>query len=759
MSKRVSLYALFAIFSLSYVISPYSKGLFFDRHFIWWALLIFTVTLLWFFISNEIQFNYLFIFIIPLLYAVSLFTAVSVNSTVNELIRWSIYIVSLYIIIDAKRLPYISKILPFVVYITGTWIAIFGILSKWGLVEFQDSFLGSRMTSVIQYPNTFAVIVAAFLLFGIINLLRKDMKFYDLLFYSIPLASFIVAILYSSSRGVFVLFPITWFIGLILVRSLNKKIEYLFISFVTVSCGGLVYLNMLKNGVGEFFGKELLFLLMYSFIVSTFVIIYKKISDKLHINLSKRTQIVTSIGIPISIIVAGILFVLDILNKGLIYSLLPSNLQARLDTIDLEQTSLLARQDFYVTAIQIIKDTPPFGFGADSWNILFTQYQEEPFWATDVHNFYLNQLMNLGWLGGMLFFGVLIYLIVKSAKNIWTNRNNNIVHLKLSSSVAIIMLLLHSAMDFNLSYGTTVFILIGLFGIILEPESNSNKLVIKHNRLIKYALLVPLIIIVTFYTSRIAYANYQFAQINDKETLSEKEEILLKVNSAKPYDPKSYSDLATLYATAYNNSRDEKIKDKIIELITEAAKIEPRNRDISYDLASISEDIGETNLTFLLLEQTIENDPFRGTAYHGRIGMGSELALELSSEGNMDTAKNEASKVIEYYESYMTIRDKFSEKSIPNKRGVNINQESHYFAAQAYIILGQFDKALKALEYVSIDPEKDKEKFLRQQAMTNVALIQANKVKEADEIFNTMHEQYQDFNAYVEGYKKLISTE
>ncbi|WP_138419868.1 O-antigen ligase family protein [Aquibacillus sediminis] len=755
MTKNIVLYILFSLVSLTYIISPYSKGLFFDTHFIWWSLVILVSTLIWVLINQDFQYKYAYIFIFPLLYALSVFTAESPNDTIHEVIRWSTYASMLYLLIDAKRLPFVKTALPYIFYLTGTWIAVFGILSKWGVVEFQDSFLGSRMSSVIQYPNTFAAITAAFLLFGLIQLTKSKLSWYDGIIYAIPLVPLLIGVVFSSSRGVFVIFPIVWFVGLILLSNVRRQLEYMVFTLFLVIGSGIVYINMLQGDLKTFQVSELIYLLVASILLTLMVIGYKHITKNVTPNLSKRVNIAVIMGIPTLMAVIGVALVLDIVNKGFIYGLLPSNLQNRVSTISLSDGSLGARQDMYNTAMQMFKDAPLFGFGGGSWSVLFTQYQEIPFWATDVHNFYINELLNLGWIGGLLFLGVLVGLIVLSVQVAWRERKVNAETLNLAALVSIVMILAHSAMDFNMSYGTTAFVLFWAFAILLPPQETKWIHTLKTKKILKYAVILPLTLVMVFTTSRVALANYEYKQLAKENSLSSQEDRLLSVINYHPYDPDRIIDLAKLYEEAYAQSNNPNMKEEIIDLIHQAEELEPHNGELMYDLAGMAERLGERERAVALLEKSIKNDRFRVSAYHALIGIQSEQSLKQATKNKLDRALDDAAIAVAYYEQYMDISERYSER-FTDKRNININKDAHYFAGQAYIIQGELQKADQALQRGSVSADEDLEQYLRQQAIRYVALKENNQ-DEANKLYAEVSEEYEQFSGYVKGYEQIVN--
>src|SRR5690606_37347501 len=114
--------------------------------------------------------------------------------------------------------------------------------------------------------------------------------------------------------------------------------------------------------------------------------------------------------VPMLVVVIGTFVWIDIQNHGAIYRQLPTSFQERITNINAEASSALARAKMYEDAWKMSKDAPWLGLGGDGWKSLYTSYQSEPYLSNEIHNGYLEVLLNTGWIGFSLFAFVFLFL-------------------------------------------------------------------------------------------------------------------------------------------------------------------------------------------------------------------------------------------------------------------------------------------------------------------------------------------------------------
>ncbi|MGG3640069.1 O-antigen ligase family protein [Bacillus gobiensis] len=144
-------------------------------------------------------------------------------------------------------------------------------------------------------------------------------------------------------------------------------------------------------------------------------------------------------------------------HKGI--RLIPDSLITRISEISLSTQNAVTRFDFYKEALAMSKESPLIGFGGDSWTIYYPKYANRLFGLNQVHNGYLDFLIEIGWIGlavYALFFGLMVFLIFKSGKAL--------KH-RIGVILALTMLFGHGMVDYDFSYGTYWLLIFWLIAV------------------------------------------------------------------------------------------------------------------------------------------------------------------------------------------------------------------------------------------------------------------------------------------------------
>ncbi|WP_181873279.1 O-antigen ligase family protein [Fontibacillus phaseoli] len=112
--------------------------------------------------------------------------------------------------------------------------------------------------------------------------------------------------------------------------------------------------------------------------------------------------------------------------------------------------TLYARGELYADALRLLRESPWFGQGGDVWRTMYRSIQSRPYVGSEVHGGYLDIALDLG-LSGLAV--MLCWLGVAAFALFRHNR-------RLLPAFAV--LLLHSAMDFNMSFGLFWLLIIWL---------------------------------------------------------------------------------------------------------------------------------------------------------------------------------------------------------------------------------------------------------------------------------------------------------
>lgn len=346
---------------------------------------------------------------------------------------------------------------------------------------------GLRLTSIFQYANTYAAFLMAFLFVALFALIRSR-KWYGRLMHGFMLVPFIVSLLLTLSRGGLVLMPVVFIILLLFLKPVQQILW-----IINLAIAGVLSL-LITNPVTRL-GLELNtaftssaalegwgYLLGASFCAAALCWVVQHyfapwLSRKLGSTESRRWS---GVWIPV-VSVAGVLLIAFLFIGTRARNILPENIGTRLENINFKQHSVLERFTFYKDAMKVVKDYPLLGTGGGGWASLYEHYQNNPYLSRQVHNFFLQYLIEVGILGFIVFMGFILFIFCKYVRGYLKrdkdDYNNGFFYLIIALSI-----LVHSLLDFNMSYafmGILVFLALGGMTVVME----SRPLRLKWNKL------------------------------------------------------------------------------------------------------------------------------------------------------------------------------------------------------------------------------------------------------------------------------------
>ena len=129
------------------------------------------------------------------------------------------------------------------------------------------------------------------------------------------------------------------------------------------------------------------------------------------------------------------------------------------------------RWPIFRTSISVIREFFPFGSGPGTYAEAYRAFQpvEQAFFANHAHNDYLELLVEMGSAGGLIIFGFLILYIygwVRLRRYVW----NRMKFLQIASGLAILAILIHSFLDFNLHTPANFVVFAFLSGVFFRKN-------------------------------------------------------------------------------------------------------------------------------------------------------------------------------------------------------------------------------------------------------------------------------------------------
>lgn len=556
--------------------------------------------------------------LLPLTYALSLFGAASHYMAMNMLFTQftyaAIFITSVYLL----RQRQLNNVIQLGILTIAYLIVGFGLLNwlgSWKLAgslvgwfsdtvvngKYTDAVMtdsnGLRLTSIFQYANTYAAFLMAFLFVALFALIRSR-KWYGQMMHGFMLVPFIVSLLLTLSRGGLVLLPVVFIILLLFLKPVQQILW-----IINLAIAGVLSL-LITNPVTRL-GLELNtaftssaafegwgYLLGASFCAAALCWVVQHyfapwLSRKLVSTESRRWS---GVWIPV-VSVAGVLIIAFLLIGTRARNILPENIGTRLENINFKQHSVLERFTFYKDAMKVVKDYPVLGTGGGGWASLYEHYQNNPYLSRQVHNFFLQYLIEVGILGFIVFMGFILFIFYKYVRGYLKrdkdDYNNGFFYLIIALSI-----LVHSLLDFNMSYafmGILVFLALGGMTVVME----SRPLRLKWNKLWIRAGYFGLLGIGTGYllflslgyisSSSEAYTAKKL--VNVSQSYEEIKTPLAKALKTRPNHPESAIYLSMLDQQVFTQTQNKQFLEESYTVLTRALEGEPYNKDLLSQLA------------------------------------------------------------------------------------------------------------------------------------------------------------------------------
>lgn len=709
----------FAFLIIIFIGTPFQKGLYFstDLYGVSFVVtIVFTVFLVVTFLTKEWKSikPLFFLFLLPLLHFIHLPIAVSPEGAWNEIIRWTTYVCFFVILYWVSLDLKIQKWLPIIFQLTGIVIGSFTFFAFLGWFNYSDIVVADRFAGIFQYPNTFGMVMALFYMFSLVNLLQAaKLKKSQVLLFAVPLVLFLFNFINSYSRGMFIVFPIVWFIGLLFFH-LKKQIQYLTYTVISVIGTAVLYFVSANN-----INTTLLFIsfLLVTTITTVGIYYFNQLFNK-STELPRAEHNLTSkrfgrFIMPGIILIFSLALILDLLNKGLIFQALPDQLQYRIDSISLSSGTASERIIFFEDALKMSADSPIIGFGGESWSTLYKNYQQTPYFSKTIHNGYLEWIVDIGWLGFLIYIGIFaffFYFIFKKA----IKEKDNFIYV--ATLLSLLIVVIHSFIDFNFTFGTVWFIIFWLICMgVGSPKWGIN---IKFKLKLKIVSVLPYIIgglvgifvlIVLVFSYRYMTAKQYYEQSLYARSMTERVELVEKAVNYHPTNIDYLSELVDCYHTLRKGGNLEASKqlENLAERLTE---LEPNNSHIINKSAVIYLRIGMTDKAIEHFNKALSLDPFDKVIYDNSIHIKSSNALKVSNN-DAQKANQLAKSAIEDFENMVYWYSKFEKKKLGdafNSREFEITPKAEYYAGLSYLILGDYESVLDIYEkHIEFHEEPD----------------------------------------------------
>lgn len=394
------------------------------------------------------------------IYILAGFMSVLPEEAYKEILKLINYLLVFYFVgYFARSINRIDRIFQ-AFYFSGFGIALIGVAAAAGIVNIEYSLRDNRIASLIQYPNTLAAYLIGILVIGL-YLSIKPKNIYLRTGYKVMNFVVFLAFLGTQSRGGLLLLPVS-FVLLFLGPLGRFRRAMLWEMVVPVAVALLVYSKSISNIAGNTTGVKSLWVILGILVV----IIWGMLEDRIK-NLSLVTKIrgryIAAGLVVIVIMVAGIGI------AGRAGKISPAF--KRFSNISFQEQNVVERGIFYKDAMKAIEEHPVLGIGGGGWSAVYRQYRTYAYISKAVHNNYLQTMVEAGISGLTAYLAIwtaFLFVIIRNIRSSKQEQERTVNWVVLTAAVTIA---LHSAIDWNLMFGSISILLWSMFGLARGLEN------------------------------------------------------------------------------------------------------------------------------------------------------------------------------------------------------------------------------------------------------------------------------------------------
>lgn len=469
------------------------------------------------------------------------------------------------------------------------FLAIIGYLTGYNIFNFYPN-NGSRLFASLGYPNTMAIV---FIIAFFIGILLLDKKYY----FDFTNAILFITFLKTGSRGALVILPILVVVYFLRLPK-GEKITGLIHILLLIVPASIVYFTAFNANITNIVATQSIKALVALVLLLAFYFFINKINIE---NIKYQKIIAT---ILLASIIVGI-FAFVVIEKD---NLSKHPLVKRIETLASfeDDSSMYSRVIFIQDALKITKDNLLLGTGAGGWNAEYRKYRTYLYYTSQVHNHYVQVLVENGIFGFLLFlslWGFLFYYL-----HLKYNRAEN-KKLYLLAFIIAIAFALHSFMDFDFTYPVVYY----LWWILLALSIPKDKLVnVKLNQAKTKYVLITLVTIIFILNSSLWLGSAQGkAGINymQQQNLTKAIDKLESSTILDPVNPTYLVNLSQLYYAKGESEKGLKTLDKAI-------KYNPTNFEWYIVKTRMLVNQGEYEKGYQAALKAIEQAPFEEVVYY-----------------------------------------------------------------------------------------------------------------------------------------------
>jgi hypothetical protein len=407
--------------------------------------------------------------------------------------------------------------------------------------------------------------------------------------------------------------------------------------------------------------------------------------------------------IPGVIMIVGVLGLLLVQNSESVQKWFPASIQQRIANFNLSgDFSLDNRATLIRDGVAIILDYPWLGIGGGGFANAYEKYKSYSYISNQVHSFVVQYTVEVGIIG-------LIILLVILASAVWiflrkwlTLKDNQEEYRQLMYFVIPISILLHSVIDFNMSFmflSILVFLCLG----VLAAQGHQYRLTRKSFKLPKYwnrgvaTVLIVISLVMLYQGIQGLRGHHQYQQLlelanetNSYEALSGKLEQALQSN---PHHPQYLTQQLGMVRQMYTLRQEPSFLDKGDQVIEQIMKREKIDKNLLRETVYFYLAANKTAEANQLLNDMREKFPWDIALAQNSMNLKLQLAETFAANNDEKGQAEWLREVVAIYEDILQRRQQIEDlpEYIQVVVAVNyeVNDEVHRMGKQAYEALGE----------------------------------------------------------------------
>ncbi|AJS60128.1 O-antigen ligase family protein [Paenibacillus sp. IHBB 10380] len=579
-------------------------------------------------------------FVIMGLYLFHVFMGpLSLQGTVVEFMKWGLYS---HFAILAYSIGCIDKgkiVLRVGWHMMGALLTSSALLTVYGVIDIPFSIIhtdnlgisatGARLAGLLQYPNTFAAIMAAFLLerlFALAPLVQRHPSARSVLLGIMPLLPYTAALLLSESRGAWLAAGFAAAAGLVLER--RRLTPPLLLAAAPVACAAVLYRQLTDVQLAPPLGPGLMWLAgLWAGSVLAGLGLWRLWQS--------RHSLVSAHAIT-SLIIGAALWTIGVLA---VWTTVQERLTANFGTVS-------ARGIIYRDAWRLVQQSPWIGQGGYTWRWSYPAIQSQPYVGSEVHNGYLDMLLNTGLLG------IIIVMILLLAIGTTLLKNNRVL------LPSYLVLVLHSAVDFDWSYSLSWILLFWLmaWGVAARAmsddysEPNVEPIVYRHprSRIIPVAM-IGLWLVTTVGLTTLALRGEMGARLYRQASHTiHKSSSQALLRASLQWNP---ANVETALALVQRASTEQ----ERIQVLRNSLIYAPNHPRLVWEMSKAYGAVGHINLYIEWLNKGLSLDPYNVNKWSQSLETIYQLSQTQRHEGNIYESRLLAETGTEMYLKYQEL--------------------------------------------------------------------------------------------------------